>query len=147
MGGNLRGRVGQTAERGDGILQSRTRRQRTVAVVRTFPEGVILLVHIAGEVEDSGGKFLCGNGLTVDGFDWCRCLGIPVEAVRVSEDHNGFIALFGPEGDRIVIHHFLTGDQIRLVFANVKLGARRNIRTEVAHVFGDYKFIDFAVCI
>ena len=141
------GRVGEFTQGGDGVLQSRTRRQRTVAVVRTFPEGVILLVHIAGEVEDSGGKFLCGDRLTVDGFDWCRCLGIPVKAVRVSEDHNGFIALFGPEGDRIVIHYFLTRDQICLVLANVKLGARRNIRTEVAHAVRNIQRVDFAVCI
>ena len=139
------GRVGEFTQGGDGVLQSRTRRQRTVAVVRTFPEGVILLVHIAGEVEDSGGKFLCGNGLTVDGFDWCRCLGIPVEAVRVSEDHNGFIALFGPEGDRIVIHYFLTGDQICLVLANVKLGARRNIRTKIAHALRNIQRVDFPI--
>ena len=104
-----------------------------------------MLVHIAGEVEDSGRKFLCGNGLTVDSFDWCRCLGIPVEAVRVGEDHNGFIALFGPEGDRIVIHYFLTRDQIRLGFANVKLGARRNIRAEVAHALRNIQRVDFPI--
>ena len=49
VAGNMCGRVGEFTQGGDGVLQSRSAEtERTVRhVVRAFPEGVMLLVHIA----------------------------------------------------------------------------------------------------
>ena len=73
--------------------------------------------------------------------------GIVVDGIGIGQRGDDLAALLGQIFDGEAVHDLMAVHEIGFRAVNIEICTRRNVRAEVAHVFGDYKFIDFAVCI